>query len=250
MSLPDVAQIRARIYDAYRTTTAANRLKRPALSLEGQLRQYRQRWARFLPPDRSAHILDIGCGGGEFLLFLTQRGYSQIEGVDISPEQIDLARRRGLRQVVAGDALDYLGECRECYALINIQNVLEHLARPELFQMLDAVVAALAPGGRVFGVVPNSKSIFSARVRYADITHELSFTPESLRQIFTVVGLRPTAILEHGPLVHGAISSLRWAIWQGVRLAIWIAYVAENVDYGERVYTHDMMFVAEKWQTG
>ena len=246
MPTSDADSVHSRIYGAYRTTTSANPYKVPTMPLEGQIRQYRQRWTRFLPADSEARILDIGCGGGEFLLFLACAGYSDTEGIDISPEQIDLARSRGLGQVWVADALEYIAGCQRRYTLINMQNVLEHLTRPNLFELLDAVVRVLEPHGQVFGVVPNLKSLLGSRVRYGDITHELSFTPESLRQIFAVVGLRPIAICEHGPSVHNVVSAVRWTVWQLVRLGIWVALVAEGADYRDRVYTQDMMFIAEK----
>jgi SAM-dependent methyltransferase len=242
----ELQQFRRRIYDSYRTTTAANPLAGPTMPLAGRLEQYRRRWRRYLPESKQAAILDLGCGGGEFLLFLQREGYMRLEGVDLSPEQVEQARRHGLAGVEQGEALAYLSAGRGPYDLINIQNVLEHQTRPELLALLDATAVQLRRGGRLFAVVPNSKCIFSARVRYADLTHELSFTPESVRQMLTAVGLRPVALAEHGPLAHGLASGVRWAVWQSVRLATWIALTAESADYGDRVYTHDMMFVAEK----
>ena len=61
--------------------------------------------------------------------------------------------------------------------------------RAELFDLLDAVREALRPGGCLIAVVPNAKGLFGAQVRFADITHELSFTPTSVAQLCAVVGL-------------------------------------------------------------
>ncbi len=244
--MTELNDVRARVYENYQTTTATNIYKGMNVSLERSIRQYHQRWHMFLPLQKNVRILDLGCGGGEFLLFLQQAGYSNIEGIDLSPEQIELARRRGLSQLQVADALSYLTNRPQNYGLINIQNVLEHLTRPELFQLLDSMVAALEPQGLIFGVVPNAKSLFGMQVRYGDITHEHCFTPKSLYQIFTVVGLKPIAILEHGPLAHGLVSTIRWTIWQAIRLAILTALMAESMDYGDRVYTQDMMFIAQK----
>ena len=73
----------------------------------------------------------------------------------------------------------YLRQRRGHYALITAFSVLEHQTRPELFEMLDAIRAALTPGGNLIAVVPNAKGLFGAHVRFADITHELSFPPNS-----------------------------------------------------------------------
>ena len=46
--------------------------------------------------DRSAPILDIGCGTGLTSIFLAERGFTNIDGIDITPEMIVRARARGI----------------------------------------------------------------------------------------------------------------------------------------------------------
>ena len=84
--------------------------------------------------------------------------------------------------------------------------MLEHQTRAELFELLDAVHGALRPGGRLIALVPNAKGLFGAHVRFNDITHELSFTPQSVAQICAVTGFECEAVVEHGPIVHGVVS--------------------------------------------
>jgi cyclopropane fatty-acyl-phospholipid synthase-like methyltransferase len=38
--------------------------------------------------DRSARILDLGCGHGVFIYFHREAGYTNVVGVDKSPEQV------------------------------------------------------------------------------------------------------------------------------------------------------------------
>jgi 2-polyprenyl-3-methyl-5-hydroxy-6-metoxy-1,4-benzoquinol methylase len=40
------------------------------------------------PMDRSASIWDLGCGHGAFIYFLREAGYTNVVGVDKSPEQV------------------------------------------------------------------------------------------------------------------------------------------------------------------
>ena len=56
--------------------------------------------------DRDAAILEVGCGSGGLLAYLGRR-FSHARGVDISAEQIALARRRGV-QAEQHDAVAYL----------------------------------------------------------------------------------------------------------------------------------------------
>jgi len=59
-------------------------------------------------------------------------------------------------------------------------NILEHFTREELYPLLESVTARLAPGGRLIASVPNADSPHASRAIYADITHEIAFTPTSL----------------------------------------------------------------------
>jgi SAM-dependent methyltransferase len=235
---------KARVYASYRDLTPGG----PTLSDAGRAverRVYLRRYARFLPRDKAAPILDIGCGAGGFLEAVQSAGHACIEGVDVSPAQVQAARTRGVSAVVTeAPALDYLRQQPARYALITAFSVLEHQTRPQLFELLDAIRDALTPGGLLIAVVPNAKGLFGAHVRFADITHELSFTPTSVVQICSVSGLTPIAILEHGPVVHGVASAIRWIGWQAIRASLLAARIVEGADWRWPVFTQDLVFVA------
>lgn len=237
---------RQRAYEHYRATAAAHPQRSSSMSLAAKVRQHHQRWGRFLPQGKDASILDLGCGGGEFLYFLQQEGYTHLSGVDTSLDQVEAAHTLGLENVELGDVREYVQQHTEAFDVIAALSLLEHLKRDEMLALLDGVVRALRPGGVFLAVAPNSKSPFGTRVRYGDITHEQSFTPKSVVQICAIVGLEPVAILERGPVVHGVKSALRWIVWQVIRGFVWLYLVAESADYGWRVYTQDMRVVARK----
>jgi len=240
----DIRRIRARIYEAYHTTTSAHA---PTHSTSKRLlAQLGRQFGRYLPPDRSVPTLDIGCGSGEFVLFLQQRGYSEAEGIDVSLEQITLARERGVRNVRQDNVFSYVDKYANHFSLITAFNILEHLDRPEMFQLMDLVVRALRPGGRFFAMVPNANGLFGSQVRYADFTHEMSFTPLSVLQLCQVVDLRIIRIFENGPVPHGLPSALRWAVWQVIRGGLLMARIAEGADWKWPVFTQDLLFVAER----
>ena len=52
--------------------------------------------AKVLPQDKSAKILDIGCGMGQMLHALRVLGYENVYGVDISDEAVEHCRALGL----------------------------------------------------------------------------------------------------------------------------------------------------------
>jgi trans-aconitate methyltransferase len=45
-------------------------------------------------------VADLGCGTGRTAMWLAGRGVSAIDGVDLTPEMLDVARRRGLSALV------------------------------------------------------------------------------------------------------------------------------------------------------
>ncbi len=233
-----------RVYATYADTAPNGRPDGTSGPRERQ--QYLRRYRRFLPRDDTAPILDIGCGAGGFLDALQSEGYSCLEGIDLSPSQVRAATARGLKNITLAPAVDYLKARRGRYATITAFSVLEHQTRTELFELLDAIRDALRPGGCLIAVVPNAKGLFGAHVRFADITHELSFTPMSVSQMCAVIGLEAPVVLEHGPLVHGPISAGRWTCWQAIRAVLWFARVAEGADWRWPIFTQDLVFVARR----
>ena len=53
----------------------------------------RARLKGWVPLDRALPVLDMGCGPGNLLYLLAQDGYTNLTGIDLSAEQIDLARQ-------------------------------------------------------------------------------------------------------------------------------------------------------------
>src|SRR3989339_159859 len=82
-----------------------------------------------LPKDKSLPVLEIGCGDGSFLYFLKKSGYTDIHGIDISSQQIELCRRHVTDKVECADALDFLKGKENCYAMVVAHDMLEHIVK-------------------------------------------------------------------------------------------------------------------------
>src|SRR5262249_14384472 len=93
-------------------------------------RWYRKAYRSFLPPDKQAQILDIGCGPGFLLNALRDMGYKNLQGIDADPGQVDLARARGLAVecVPAAETSEFVASTPS-YDLICLVDVLEHVPR-------------------------------------------------------------------------------------------------------------------------
>jgi 2-polyprenyl-3-methyl-5-hydroxy-6-metoxy-1,4-benzoquinol methylase len=171
--------------------------------------------AQYVPRDRQARILDLGCGHGAILHFLKRAGYCNVAGVDVSAEQIMQAHELGIPEARRGQIITCLDEAPPGSTdVIILFDLLEHLTRTELFSIADRTFRALKKGGACIVHVPNAEGIYGLRARYGDLTHEQAFTPQSLRQLLTTVGFGSVECFEDKPGVHGFRSAIRWLLWE------------------------------------
>jgi 2-polyprenyl-3-methyl-5-hydroxy-6-metoxy-1,4-benzoquinol methylase len=138
---------------------------------------------RAFPPE--AKILDIGCGQGLLVYALKSFGYKNVQGVDLSEQQISIGRQYGLScQVIDKDYVSNLSrQSPSSFNLIFMLDVLEHMDKKEQLEVLDSISKLLAPGGRLLLSVPNANASFGLRWRYNDWTHEAAFTEHSIEFI-------------------------------------------------------------------
>jgi SAM-dependent methyltransferase len=209
-------------------------------------RQFQSWWGDVLPKSKDMPILDAGCGWGGFLAFLQTSGYTNLSGVDSSPQQVEIAQRLGLKNVVVGDVFAALEQHQNHYACISAFNVLEHLDKDQILPFLRAANNALQDRGCLLLELPNANSLFGSRTRYWDFTHELSFTPTSMLQILEVVGFTKVELRERDPVVHGLKSMVRSLLWKGIRQILGFYLLIEQGSPGYKIFTQDMHVIAFK----
>lgn len=182
----------------------------------------------WLPTDRAARILDLGCGGGEFLEFLQRARYVRSEGVDVSPEQVERCRARGLERVSqSGDSRAFLRDHPGAFDAIVMNDVLEHIPKAQCIDTLEDIRAALVKDGSLVVKVPNAANIFGLVARYLDFTHEIAFTEHSLRQVLLASGYSDVQV--RGLIVPLRIRPKRIVYWALNRAYVSIhraAYIA------------------------
>ncbi len=148
-------------------------------------------------PAGSPRALDIGCGTGDFVAFLSEKGW-QAEGLEPSVEIAAMGQKRGLR--VATSTLEqYLPHWRadraRPFSLVSLLNVLEHV--PDPAGLVRNVAAVTAPGGLLVVRVPNDfnalqlsaqRSLGKAPWWIAIPDHINYFTYASLRGLLVRLG--------------------------------------------------------------
>lgn len=237
---------RQRLNDAY-LSTHFGRIRTPDLvGIRRDFPFFRRHFLPHLPRDERSQILDLGCGYGSMLYTLRRHGYSNVAGVDISPEQVQLASRLGIEGVVQADLLAHLRTRPAAYDVILAIDVLEHFSKSELIDVVDAVAAALRPGGRFIVHTVNAESPFFGRLRYGDLTHELALTSRSIGQLLRLGGFEAVAVYEIAPAVHGVSSAARRAVWGGLRGLLGLYLAAETGTIRGHILSQNLVAVAVK----
>ena len=205
---------RKRMYDAHISTLWKYTHSLSLAEYEHLRKVYRRRFSPFLPRDKDARMIDLACGAGHFLYFLQKEDYSGARGIDISEEQLEVARQVGVKNVEVGDFTILLSQHKEEFDFISANDVIEHLKKDEVLELLDLVYAALKPGGTTFMMTPNAASLFGSRLAFIDFTHETPFTAESLAQVLRVAGFEDVAVYGEKPIAHSLGSAARTIMWK------------------------------------
>ena len=183
---------------------------------------FKKNYLKYLPVNRNARILELGCGMGHFAHFCVGEGYKNYTGIDASAENIAHIKKtfRKKLDVRVMDIMDFLGEeeRENTYNAVIFNDVIEHLTKPEIMKVLDSIYRVLAPGGVLLAKTPNMANPYvSTAGRYIDITHEVGFTEKSMSQVLRATGycnikIIGTDIYILDPLVSVLAKIVSWII--------------------------------------
>ena len=138
-----------------------------------------------------ARVLDVGCGGGKFLLFLRERGY-RVAGVEPNAAVARALRERFDLETHAGEIAE-AGLPDGAFDVVTFWWVLEHTHEP--LEALRQAHRVLRPGGRVVVALQNFASLgrltFGRDWHHIDIPgHLYQFEPRSLARALEEAGFR------------------------------------------------------------
>ncbi len=153
-------------------------------------------------------ILEIGCGLGHHLYALKRLEFKNVLGIDISPECVEFCRKKGFN-VLQADAFDFLPQHIGEYDIIIAFDLIEHLTKEESYFLLKYMLNSLKDDGFIIINAPNANNPLTLRERYIDITHQVIYTPESIRQLILTSGFKRVKIFGVKPF-----STLDKSFWR------------------------------------
>ena len=203
------------LYANYHTTQSGRASLTSAESLF--LREKRQFELEILPllhsVSQSARIFDMGCGSGSLLKGLKEAGYSNLIGMDLSEEQVNMAHEFGVSGVVLGDAMQFFRNSEEQFDIITGMDIIEHFTKDELVELLQLIQSKLKKGGMAIFRTPNMDAPIATAFAIGDFTHENYLNASSAEQVmlscgFVDVNVKPSFMRVNGFLKEGLRSVL------------------------------------------
>ncbi|MEW6408077.1 MAG: class I SAM-dependent methyltransferase [Patescibacteria group bacterium] len=158
---------------------------------------------------RDSLILDIACGVGYLEYYLLKKGFTKIHAIDLSEEQIKIAKNKlqefrcdfsNKVKFYAIDAFEYLktnllppppsGIIKNSYTVIAMIDLLDHLEKDKVIEILDLSKHALQDKGFICIRVSNACTPMFPSFFYSDFTHKTPFTLSSIQQCFSLTGFK------------------------------------------------------------
>lgn len=200
----------------------------------------------YLPNSQSARIIDLGCGYGANLLNLRQMGYSNLRGIDISPEQVALAHELGADMVELGSIENAIAE-ESNVQLVTMLDVIEHLTRSEAITVLQSIFDCLSPGGVLVMRTPNVDAPLGSALSFGDLTHEMHLNKYAVLELFGSMSYSTIDVLPIYPVGGNLVVQLARLM---VKPIMWLHTTIQHIDQGisrsATITTPNMLIVARR----
>ena len=152
-------------------------------------------------------VLDAGCGRGEFLDLLTERGVP-CKGVDLDAGMVERCRAKG-HDVERRDVNEYLeGLGEEALGAIFSAQVVEHMPYDQLMRFLAASVGKLRAGGLFVAETVNPHAPHALKTFWVDPTHQHPLFPEVALVLCRAAGFESAYVFH--PLGTGHVDADRY----------------------------------------
>ena len=155
---------------------------------------------------KAARIFDMG--SGSLLMALKNAGYTNLSGMDLSSEQVEMAHKMGVSEVVLGDAMQFLRDAKEGFDVITGMDIIEHFTKDELVELLQLIKGKLNPGGIAIFRTPNMDAPIASAFALGDFTHENYLNASSAEQVMLSCGFSEVSVLPSTMRVQGIFKEI------------------------------------------
>lgn len=210
-------------------------------------RHYTKELLPLLPVDKSIKILDLGCGFGSFVSLLNETGYTNVLGIDISAQQVNIAHELGIVNVKQSDIMEYLAQHENEYDLIVGIDIIEHFSKDELVSLLQQVNRSLKKGGMALFRTPNLDAPFSSVYAHGDFTHENYMNSHSAEQVMMNMDFKDIKVKPGLIRVDGAFKEIvRRISWWLVKLVAKFVFFASGRSLHDAMFSPNMLIIGKK----
>lgn len=163
---------------------------------ESLLKQQQREYMQYF--QGGVHVLDIGCGRGEFLELLQEQNITGY-GLDRNQVMVEYCRKKGL-QVEKCEVISHL-ESLEDASLDGIftAQVVEHYPPQKLHQLLRLCFTKLQPQKYLIIETQNPTSLYALSNFYRDMSHEKPIHPDALEFLLKTVGFQDIQVEYKAP---------------------------------------------------
>jgi SAM-dependent methyltransferase len=157
---------------------------------------------KYLPSCKSRRILDVGCGTGTMLGYLTR--YGQVQGIDADEEAVRFCMERGVTNVqqVTSASLPFADGA---FDLITMLDVLEHIEDDA--GTLRELYRILRPGGVILISVPAYPFLWGPQDEISN--HKRRYVAPELRARLVEAGFRIQRLSYFNTFLFPAIAGIR-----------------------------------------
>jgi 2-polyprenyl-3-methyl-5-hydroxy-6-metoxy-1,4-benzoquinol methylase len=232
------------IYNNYFSTQVNKSSADHLLLLEEQVRHNTDELAHLLPTDKSAKIVDLGCGFGGMVEVANRLGYINVQGYDISAEQIATAHSLGIKNVAELSIEAFFKKNEKVDVIIGL-DIIEHFTKDELVSFLSDARKCLNPRGRVIFRTPNMDAAQTSVYAYGDISHEVFLNKSSAKQLLSSCGYKNINI--YGGLLKSPNplkNLIRAALWSLIKLYKKIELFATARTWHNVVFEPNLLIIA------
>jgi 2-polyprenyl-3-methyl-5-hydroxy-6-metoxy-1,4-benzoquinol methylase len=223
--------------DRYDQKSIIKKLKSDSIQLENEVLKY-------IPNNKSLKILEIACGHGNLLYLLKQKGFNNVYGIDISEDQINMAKSLGIENAEVADLNVYLSnKINEFDVVIGI-DIIEHLKKDELINCLKLIKKSLKHDGVTIFRTPNADGIGNTLFSAGDFSHEVILNKLSAIQIAKAANFNNIKVFSSFVYIDNPMKELlRKFIWPIVLLRKKIELFSAGLGTSNTVFTPNLLII-------